>query len=154
METMRKEWGSPISKIQMFTPQEFVAACGEVIEAKKIGEDFWVDLVRAVGYNYTQGPDGIANEANVEHCLGGAIGPTNVYIHNVWYENMTLYKHIGSGDADGHSYSDLAHFRPLTGYDDVAIYVASGRVTYIIKGTDGLKPEGWSAVSGGTKLHS
>ena len=31
METMRKEWGSPMGNVQRFAPQEYVADCGDLI---------------------------------------------------------------------------------------------------------------------------
>lgn len=31
METMKKEWGKPLTSVQEFVPQEFIAACGDGI---------------------------------------------------------------------------------------------------------------------------
>lgn len=140
----KKIYNKPFMVREQFVPQNYIAACNVFIPAENVGRDFWVDLVHSNGnsYNYSIGPDGIADEQNVEHCLQGSTAPTNVYFHNVWYQNMTLYKkEVTSHDSGRTRYSDTHYFTPITGFTNVAIYVGSGRRMWIFNGNDGLKPE-------------
>lgn len=139
---MKNFYSKPLMVVEQFTPQDSVAACTVFLPVENIGTDFWVDLVHSLGYNYSKGPDGIADEANVEHCLKGSSAPTNVHFHNTWYENMALYRKIvTSHDSGTTPYSDGHTFTPITGFTNVAIYIGSGRRMWIYNGNDGLMPE-------------
>ena len=65
----RKIYNKPFMVREQFLPQDFVAACTVFLPVEKVGTDFWIDLVHSDGYNYTIGPDGKADEQNVEHLL-------------------------------------------------------------------------------------
>lgn len=138
----RKIYNKPFMVREQFLPQDFVAACTVFLPVENVGTDFWIDLVHSDGYNYTIGPDGKADEQTVEHCLQGSTAPTNVHFHNVWYQNMTLYrKEVTSHDSGRTLYSDTHYFTPLSGFSNVAIYVGNGRRMWIFNGNDGLKPD-------------
>ena len=130
---------------EKFVPQEFVAACNVFLPAQNVGQTFWVDLVHDLGYNYSQGPDDIVDDADVESCLGGGMGPAMIHFHNVWYENMTLWKKTTSSSVpSGCHYSTGSngrkYFEPMTGFTNVAIYVGN-RGIWIFNGNDGHKPD-------------
>ena len=141
----KKNYNKPFLVREQFVPQDFVAACTVFIPAANVGQPFWVDLVHDLGYNYSIGPDGIVDDADVESCLGGAIGPGKVHFHNVWYENMTIWKKttsssVPSGCHYSTGYHGTKYFEPIAGLSNVAIYVGSDRHIWIFNGNDGLKP--------------
>lgn len=150
METMRKEWGSPISKIQMFTPQEFVAACDIFIPVGQISGVFWADMVRDNGYTFSLGKDGKFSGNTMEEFNDGyapsALQSTayGVDARRQWFSNMTLYtknpRHT-SIPSDT-PYTDTEYFTPMSGYTNVAIYIGPKAVgSYIYKGNGGNVPD-------------
>ncbi len=82
METMRKEWGSPISKFQMFTPQEFVAQCIPVenLTGKGLHFDF-----------YSRGQYGVYDGQNDER-ITGAFGPAAMRSHGGESFQIDVYR--------------------------------------------------------------
>ncbi len=48
METMKKKWGKPLTGVQEFAPQEFIAACQQ--DPTMVTYDFWCDA--GVGNQY------------------------------------------------------------------------------------------------------
>jgi hypothetical protein len=44
METMKKEWGKPLTSVQEFVPQEFIAACAA--DEDYVTYEFWCDAGR------------------------------------------------------------------------------------------------------------
>lgn len=79
METIvRKEWGSPFGKFQVFTPQEFVAAC---IPVENLGDGSWhFDFHNVLSY-------GIYDGQNYER-ISGAWGPA--YLKNKGNQTFTV----------------------------------------------------------------
>ncbi len=49
METMKKQWGKPLTDVQEFVPQEFIAACDPDDEYVKY--EFWCDAGGGSSYN-------------------------------------------------------------------------------------------------------
>ncbi len=147
----RKIYNKPFMVKEQFMPQDYVAACTVFIPAANVGQAFWIDLVHSngsggSGYTYSKGPDDIVDEATVESCLGGAIGPANTHFHNTWYENMTVWKKttsssIPSGCHYSTGYNGTKYFEPIAGLSNVAIYVGRDRHIWIFNGNDGLKPD-------------
>ena len=82
METIvRKEWGSPLGKFQVFTPQEFVAAC---IPVSKLDGSYHFDIYSLGSYGYY---DGLNNER-----ISGAFGPVALQDHGGETFTVDVYR--------------------------------------------------------------
>ncbi len=100
--TMRKEWGSPKGNVQMFTPQEFVAAC---IPVSELGDGSWhFDM-------YTMGTKGRYDGQNNER-ISGAWGPAALKNHGGETFTVDVYRYctvnkpvIQAGDSYPGSYT-------------------------------------------------
>ena len=139
------QYSKPLMLREKFVPQEYVAACNMFIPAAHIGQAFWVDLVHDDGYNYSKGPDDIVDEATVESCTNGDIGPSKTHFHNTWYEHMTLWKKTKSGSVPtgchySTGYNGTRYFEAIAGFSNVAIYVGRDRHIWIFNGNDGAMP--------------
>lgn len=146
METMRKEWGSPMGKVQMFTPQEYVAACGIFVPVGNYGNNVWIDVVNGSGYYYTYGPDGTIDEATMESFNNGfapAGLKSSAWIdsHGHWYEHMTIYKkNTSSSIPSGAQYSNTNYMTPVL--TNVAVYIGKkGVISMVYAENSGLKPD-------------
>ncbi len=145
----KKIYSEPVMAVELFTPNQFVAACGDDwIPAEQIGSTFWADVVKENWSGYTYGPDGIINESTVEsflygHAPNAATGAEANLLRGHWFENMTLYKKVTSVSIpSGTSYTNTRYMQPMSGYEDVAIYITKGGVAkvWIYTGNNGNKP--------------
>ena len=144
----KKIYSEPVMAVELFTPNQFVAACGDHWEpATKLGKTFWADVVHDSG-RYSYGPDGIIDSKNAEEFLhGGApsgdLGYDASLLKGHWFENMTLYKKATSRSIpSGTQYSNREWMLPMDGYENVAIYITKGGISkvWIYTGNNGLKP--------------
>lgn len=145
----KKIYSEPVMAVELFTPNQFVAACGDDwVPASQWGKDFWADVVHDDGGQYySYGPDGIINSSTVEFFDNGtppnaALGAEAGLLKGHWFENMTLYKKLTTTIPSGTRYTNTTYMRPYTGYENVAIYITKGGASkvWIYKGNNGLKP--------------
>ena len=144
----KKQYSKPLLAAERFTPQEFMAACEVFIPAGKIGSVFWADMVHDNGYSYSLGKDGYIDSANMEQFHDGS-APTalmttsyGVDARGRWFEHMTLYrKLVTSHNAGSDRYTNTSIMSPISGYEDVAIYIGPAGVgAYIYKEGGGAAP--------------
>lgn len=145
----KKIYSEPVMAVELFTPNQFVAACGDDwVPATQLGKNFWADVVHDYGNeNYGYGPDGIINSSTVEyfnagHAPNAATGSEASLLKGHWFENMTLYKKVSTSIPSGSRYTDTRYMVPMSGYEDVAIYITKGGVNkvWIYTGNNGNKP--------------
>ena len=146
----KKIYSEPVMAVELFTPNQFVAACGDDwIPATKLGKDFWADVAHDYGREkYGYGPDGIIDSSNAEffndgHAPNGVTGANLDLLRGHWFENMTLYKKVSTSIQSGSHYTDTSYMVPLSSkYNNVAIYITPGGVSkvWIYTGNNGLKP--------------
>lgn len=145
----KKIYSEPAMAVEFFTPKQYVASCDEWTPAEQIGTTFWADVINGKGYNYTYGPDGIIDNHTVEqfnegHAPNGATGSQARILRGHWFENMTLYRDLTGGHFNEGSdrYNNGRIMQPITGYEDVAIYITKGGVAkvWIYTGNGGNKP--------------
>ncbi|MBR6988567.1 MAG: hypothetical protein IKH95_01910 [Bacteroidaceae bacterium] len=145
----KKIYSEPVMAVELFTPNQFVAACGDDwIPATQLGKNFWADVVHDGGYaGYSYGPDGIINSSNAEffnagHAPNGGTGFDANLLRGHWFENMTLYKKVSTSIPSGSRYTNTNYMVPMSGYENVAIYITQGGVSkvWIYTGNNGNKP--------------
>ncbi|MBR0432138.1 MAG: hypothetical protein IJK15_00370 [Bacteroidaceae bacterium] len=144
----KKLYSKPLLTAERFTPQEFTAACEVFIPAGKISNVFWADMVHDNGFSYSLGKDGYIDSANMEQFHDGS-APTalmttsyGVDARGRWFEHMTLYrKLVTSHNAGSDRYTNTRIMSPMSGYEDVAIYIGPvGVGAYIYRGEGGAAP--------------
>lgn len=145
----KKIYSEPAMTVEFFTPNQYVASCdSDWVPATQLGKTFWADVVSGSSYNYYIGKDDIINETNVEqfsngHAPSGATGANAGILRGQWFENMTLYTKVHSYSySSGSHYSDPDKMKPISGYENVAIYITKVGVAkvWIYTGNGGSKP--------------
>lgn len=146
----KKNYFEPVMAVELFTPNQFVAACSDDwIPASQLNKDFWADVVHYSGV-YSYGPDNIIDSSNAEffnkgHAPNGGTGFDASLLKGHWFENMTLYKKAPGvvSIPSGSHYTDTRYMVPLAQkYSNVAIYITQGGVNkvWIYTGNNGNKP--------------
>lgn len=107
METMKRNWVSPVSGVQRFVPQEYAAACTQsvvIIDTAQPGYT-WSWKMRDVT------PTGLVVSADDSHsCLVPA--PTNItYIHEIFgvEKSGSYYTLPGTSSKSGNYYTSAEH---------------------------------------------
>ncbi len=141
----KKIYAEPAMTVEFFTPKQYVASCDDWVPSDEVFQKeglFWADIAHDNGYTYSKGPDGIVNEATVESFANGHASTTARRNGLTgWFEHMTLYTRVGGYNAGSSRYNNTSIMRPLTGYENVALFISSkGQTAWIYKGEGGSAP--------------
>lgn len=129
---MRKEWGSPKSNVQVFTPQEFVANCEKATNVSNISghEDYLRIDIDGNGHYGTQ--------AVADPEFGGnafSASPSSFTIGENGYElvNINVYRFIGT---QGYAYESNMNYLDTNNFRLIATQVIrhwwSGKYHYYL----------------------